>query len=1154
MSERESAPAESPADSVIKALPRFIPLRLHSAYSMLEGAIHVKKMAELCAKAGVPAAALTDHGNLFGALEFSETLAKAGVQPIAGCLLPLRLEPPGNAAADPSLLLLAQNEAGYRALMKLASKSFLESGSDAPHLLLEDFARWSEGLICLTGGADGPAGRFLRSNRRALAESHIEELARIYPGRLYVEIQRHGAEGRKRTPQEDDTEAAFLEIAYARGLPIAATQDTLYAAPDMADAHDAMLCIASGARVEETERLRLTPEHYFKTPEQMAALFADLPEALESTVEIAKRCAYRPKTHKPILPRFADDEVEEAKRQAEEGLAARLAVGPLYAERVVYQERLAYELSIIARMGFSGYFLIVSDFIKWAKEHGIPVGPGRGSGAGSLVAWSLLITDLDPIRYGLLFERFLNPDRVSMPDFDIDFCQEKRDRVIRYVQEKYGRDQVAQIITFGKLQARAALRDVGRVLNMPYGQIDKLCKMVPNNPAKPVTIQEAVDGEPRLREEIRGSEAVSKLFDTAIKLEGLYRHASTHAAGVVIGDRPLDELVPLYRDPRSDMPVTQFNMKWVEPAGLVKFDFLGLKTLSVLQEAVDLLKARGIETDLATIPLDDAATYALYGRAETVGVFQVEGAGMRDALRQLRPTAIEDIIAIVALYRPGPMSNIPHYCAVKHGREPADYLHPKLEPVLKETYGVIIYQEQVMEIAKLLSGYSLGEADLLRRAMGKKIKAEMDQQRSRFVEGAVERGLDRAKADEIFDLLAKFADYGFNKSHAAAYALVSYQTAWLKANHPLEFLAATMTFDMHNTDKLGVYKQELDRLGVKLTPPDVNRSEARFSAGEGEIFYALGALKNVGAEAMQGIVEERKARGPFRDVFEFLRRIDPRQINKRALENLIRAGALDKLDSNRRKLFKNLDKLLAYAQSAAADRASAQDSLFGGPPPPPKLEAHEDWPAMERLDEEQAAVGFHLSGHPLDDFASALKRKRFLSLGEMERSGAAGGRIAAVVISRQEKKSQKSGRPFAFVKFSDQTGIAEGMAFSDLLSTSRELLEPGRLVALTVEAERNGEQARMTIQGVEDLREATAGAPPEGVILRIAPEASAAYLRARLEPAKAPRGAELRLALLTREGEAQIRLQGRYAVTPDFMSGLRSAVGVLSVEEFLPER
>ncbi|MDD2868779.1 DNA polymerase III subunit alpha [Neomegalonema sp.] len=1139
---------ESPAPLAL-IQPRFIPLRLHSSYSMLEGAIHVKAMAKLCEKAGVPAAALTDHGNLFGALEFSETLAKAGVQPIIGCLLPLRLESPGNAAADPTILLLAQSEAGYLHLLKLTSKSFLESGADSPHVLMEDLARWSEGLICLTGGADGPAGRLLRSDRRAMAEAHLEDLARLYPDRLYVEIQRHGTEGRKRAPDEEETEAAFLEMAYARDLPIVATQDTLYAAAEMAEAHDAMLCIASGARVEDAERVRLTPERYFKSPEQMAALFADLPEALEATVEIARRCAHRPKTHKPILPRFAPDEVEEARRQAEEGLARRLATGPLYAAREAYEERLAYELSIIARMGFSGYFLIVSDFIKWAKEQGIPVGPGRGSGAGSLVAWSLLITDLDPIRYGLLFERFLNPDRVSMPDFDIDFCQEKRHFVIDYVQRKYGRDQVAQIITFGKLQARAALRDVGRVLNMPYGQVDKLCKMVPNNPAKPVTIEEAVAGEPRLREEIRSHAAVAKLFDIATKLEGLYRHASTHAAGVVIGDRPLDELVPLYLDPRSEMPVTQFNMKWVEPAGLVKFDFLGLKTLSVIQEALELIPA---PVDISAISLEDDRTYALYSRAETVGVFQVEGTGMRDALRQLRPTSIEDIIALVALYRPGPMSNIPHYCAVKHGREEPEYLHPKLEPVLKETYGVIIYQEQVMEIAKLLSGYSLGEADLLRRAMGKKIKAEMDQQRSRFVEGAVERGLDRAKADEIFDLLAKFADYGFNKSHAAAYALVSYQTAWLKANHPLEFMAATMTFDMHNTDKLGVYKQELDRLGIKLSPPDVNRSGAKFVTGEGEILYALGAVKNVGAEAMEGVVRERKANGPFRDVFDFLRRIDPRQVNKRALENLVRAGAFDKLEPNRHKLFVNLDSLLAYAQSSAADRASGQNSLFGGPAAaaPPRLKTQEDWPAMEKLDEEQSAIGFHLSGHPLDDFEAALRRKKFLTLRDLEHSGAAGGRVAVVIISRQEKKSQ-SGRMFAFVKFSDRTGISEGMAFSDLLNASRDLLEPGRLVALAVEADRNGEQMRLKLQAVEDLREATAGAAAECVLIRLTPEAAPLALKARLDPARTTRGAEVRMTLETTAGPAQIRLPERYAMTPDLMSSLRSATGVLGVEEVL---
>src|SRR5665213_2003056 len=701
-------------------LADFIHLRVHTAYSLSAGAIKIKELVGLCKATRLPA---------------------------------------------------------------LVSRSFLDSEAGAePAVALADLAASSEGLLCLAGGAKGPLGRLIAEGQAESADNLLGELKAAFPGRLYIELTRHGL------PEEARTENGFVDLAYQHDLPLVATNDAYFPDRDYHEAHDALLCIAQGKVVDDSDRHRLTPDHYFRAAAEMRVLFADLPEACDNTLVIARRCGFMPVAQKPILPAFPTPEgmSEEAtlRGEAAAGLAARLrALGsdPDGDERAApYRERLDFELKVIIEMGFAGYFLIVADFIQWAKRQGIPVGPGRGSGAGSVVAWALTITDLDPLRFGLLFERFLNPERVSMPDFDIDFCQERRDEVIRYVQQKYGRDRVAQIITFGKLQARGVLRDVGRVLGLPYGQVDRLCKLVPQNPANPVTLARAIEDEPKLQAERDGDPVVKRAFNIARKLEGLTRHASTHAAGIVIGDRALSELVPLYRDPKSDMPVTQFNMKWVEQAGLVKFDFLGLKTLTVLQTAVALVKRRGIEIDLTAIPLDDKKTYDLLARAEAVGVFQLESAGMRRALLDMRPDRFDDIIALVALYRPGPMANIPRYIEVKHGREKPDYLHPKLKTILEETQGIIIYQEQVMEIAKVLSGYSLGGADLLRRAMGKKIQSEMDAQRETFVTGAQAHGVGKGLAEHIFDQVAKFAGYGFNKSHAAAYALVAYQTAYLK--------------------------------------------------------------------------------------------------------------------------------------------------------------------------------------------------------------------------------------------------------------------------------------------------------------------------------------------------------------------------------------
>ncbi len=1077
----------------------FVHLRVHSAYSLSEGAIQPKKLAALCQKEKMPAVAVTDSANLFGALEFAGAAKDAGVQPIIGCLLPVtRAEAAQNrmgvAPPPDHLPLLVQSDLGYRNLMKLVSAAYLDGDPQLPpQLPFARVAELAEGLIALTGGPGGALDRLLEEGQGAAADLWFGELMRAFPGRLYVEIQRHGL------PAEARVEAGLLDLAYRHEVPLLATNDAFFAGEELYEAHDALLCIAGGVTLAEENRRRLTPEHRFKSAAEMRRLFADLPEACDNTLVVARRCAYFPKKRSPILPAFPTvegrSEAEELKAQAEAGLERRLETlvwkpgmdaAAKAAAALPYRDRLAYELGVIVQMGFPGYFLIVADFIQWAKGQGIPVGPGRGSGAGSVVAWALTITDLDPLRWGLLFERFLNPERVSMPDFDIDFCQDRRDEVIRYVQGKYGADRVAQIITFGKLQARAVLRDVGRVLQMPYGYVDKLCKLVPNNPANPVTLKDAIAGEPQLQAYRDADETVARLMDMALKLEGLYRHASTHAAGVVIGDRRLDELIPLYRDPRSDMRVTQFNMKYVEDAGLVKFDFLGLKTLTVLAEAERLIRRREKDFDLGLVPLDDARTYAMLSRAETVGVFQLESSGMRSAVKDLKPDRLEDIIALVALYRPGPMANIPAYVNRKHGREEPDYLYPTLEGILKETFGIMIYQEQVMQIAQELSGYSLGGADLLRRAMGKKIKSEMDAQKKTFIDGATARGVPAGKAEQIFDQVEKFAGYGFNKSHAAAYALVAYQTAYLKANYPVEFMAASMTLDMGNTDKLNEFRQELDRLGIKLLPPDVNGSAAAFTVapgpgGDSAIRYALAALKGVGAAAMRALVQEREERGPFKSLADFANRVDPKAVNKRTVESLAAAGAFDALSPNRRQVFDAAETIVRHAAASAESRNSNQASLFGGDQqaaPRLALPQAVDWSPLEKLQHEFDAVGFYLSAHPLDGYQQSLKRLGVVKLADLaglSRLDPGRRKVAAIILGKQERTA-KSGNRFAFIQFSDQTGAAEAIVFAEVLSKSRELFDSGQPLLLSLDARLESDELKLMVQNVEPLEAAAAQA------------------------------------------------------------------------------
>ncbi|MFD1190571.1 DNA polymerase III subunit alpha [Phenylobacterium conjunctum] len=1137
----------------------FVHLRVRSAYSLLEGAIKADKVPGYAAKNGMPAVALTDRANLFGALEFSVSAKDAGVQPIVGCALPVTGigGKAGEAwAKTPTVVLLAQTEQGYLNLSVLSSHAYVESdGMSEPSAPWELVAQHSEGLILLSGGPDGPIDPLFAAGKTAEGNAALAEMARVFGDRFYIELQRHG------TPAEAAAEPDLVAFAYANDVPLVATNDVYFAAKAMYDAHEALLCIADGAFISQDERRRVTDEHWFKPAADMRALFADLPEACDNTVDIARRCAFMVKKRDPILPRFPSDagrtEAEELAHQAREGLKARMARGQANAFPVEdYEARLEREIGVITQMGFPGYFLIVSDFIKWAKARGIPVGPGRGSGAGSLVAYSLTITDLDPLRYGLLFERFLNPERVSMPDFDIDFCQERREEVISYVQQRYGRDRVAQIITFGTLQARAVLRDVGRVLQLPLGQVDRLAKMVPANPANPVTLAKAIEIEPRLREQRDSDEAVALLLDTSLQLEGLYRNASTHAAGVVIGDRPLTELTPLYRDPRSELPATQFNMKWVESAGLVKFDFLGLKTLTVIDRALKHLEKRGARVDMAALPLDDAKTYELMSNAQTVGVFQLEGQGMRDTLRQLRPGSIEDVTAVGALYRPGPMDNIPAFIDCKFGRKPIDTLHPTLAPVLNETYGIIVYQEQVMQIAQILAGYSLGEADLLRRAMGKKKKEEMEQQRARFVSGAEAKGVPAAQSGAIFDLVDKFAGYGFNKSHAAAYAVVSYQTAWLKANAPVEFFAASMSLDIANTDKLSVFYQDAKRFGVTIRAPDINTSGADFEVENGEVLYALGGIRNVGLQAMEHVVEVRREGGAFRDIFDFVERIDPRQVNKRCFETLARAGAFDSLNANRAQLVAAADVLIGYGQSIAAERASSQGSLFGGDQAEaqrPRIPKAEPWTPTQRLDEELAAVGFYLSGHPLDDMVEALRRKRTDLLADVipkAEAGAEAFRMAGIVRRKQERASQSSGEKFAFVTFSDPTGEYEVLFPPESLRKCREMLEPGKAVAIKVRAKARDGEVRFFGDDAEPVDKTIANAVA-GLRVHVTPRsAEIDALKRRLEGVSNARGGEIILVAAVEGGrEIELKLPGRFTLDGAVRGALKTAPGVVFVED-----
>ncbi len=1141
----------------------FVPLRVFSAYTMLEGAIEPKEIGDAAKKLGFPAIAICDRNGLYGVMPFQDGAKAKGVQPIIGMLIGIkRPDRGGSSFTRDWLAVYAQDAGGYDNLCRLASMAHLDRPEELDaHVTLEQLVGKTDGLIALTAGGEGALARLLAAGQADAASGYLDTLQSLFPKRLYIELSRRG------DATEEAAENALIDLAYARDLPLVATNPAFYAEPDFFDAHDAMLCIADGEYVENDDRRKSSRETWIKTGKQMREIFADLPEALANTMVVAQRCAAVAPKRDPILPSLAGDrgaEDQQLRDDALAGLEKRLEIAGIIDtdERQIYYNRLTFEADVITSMGFSGYFLIVADFIKWAKTNDIPVGPGRGSGAGSVVAWALTITDLDPLKLGLLFERFLNPARVSMPDFDIDFCETRREEVIRYVQAKYGRDHVAQIITFGRLKSRAVLKDTGRVLQMSYGQVDRLAKLVPNHPTDPWDLKRALNGVSELSQAYKSDTDVRRLFDLAMKLEGLPRHSSTHAAGVVIGDRPLDRLVPLYRDPRSDMPVTQFDMKYAEAAGLVKFDFLGLKTLSVLQRALNSIEAReGHRPDLDTLGWDDEAVYALLQKGDTVGVFQLESEGMRRTLAAVKPTGFGDIIALVSLYRPGPMDNIPMFGDRKNGRAAVQYPHPLLEGILAETYGIFVYQEQVMQAAQILAGFSLGDADLLRRAMGKKIRQEMDAQRAGFVAGCAANDIASRQANELFDLIDKFAGYGFNKSHAAAYALLAYQTAWLKTHYREDFFAASMAFDLSNTDKLAIYADDMRRMKVRALPPCINASDADFVVVEDEqglaVRYALGALKNVGEAAMALLCADRTEIGTFGNIDDLAARISPRLINRRQLESLAGAGAFDGLSANRAGVFAVAETILAVASSAENSRISGQGALFGEGAAAVvrvQLPTSAVWSLSERMAAEKEAFGFYFSAHPVDRYAhvaAAHGARSFAAIGNQP-APIDGSRTTAVMAALVESvrwRTSAKGNRYLMATLSDPSGAFEVTCFDE--AAQRDIEEAGRnggCGLLNVELDRRpGEETpRVTVRRIQPLETLAGHARLKAEIIADDPQALARLADA-LSGARGGRSEIVVRAMLTENREATIMLGRDFLIDGELADTIATISGVQSV-------
>ena len=1060
----------------------FTHLKIHTQFSICEGAVKITDLSSYCKENKIRAIGLCDSNNLCGALEFSETLAKSRTQPIIGTQINIQYK--GYRGKIP---LFARNLEGYKNLIKLSSKSFLEIGeNEEPHCTIKDIIENNEGLILLTGSFDGLIGKLFSKNLTEEIINLLKNLKNLLKDNMYIEIQRHNDIGEK------IFEKFLLSASSKLDLPIIATNEVFYLNKDMHEAHDAYLCIGEKTYINVKDRRKYSNEHYLKSSAEMEKIFYDLPEALKNNINFPYKCSYRPRNSLPVLPNIQTNKTENVDnlliKESSEGLEEKLQEYVLpyckknHLEKTLtnYKERLDHEIKIISSMKYSSYFLIVSDYIKWAKKNDIPVGPGRGSGAGSLVAWSLSITDIDPIKFGLIFERFLNPDRISMPDFDIDFCEEKRDKVFNYLKQKYGKG-VAHIITFGKLKARMAFRDIGRVLGLPYGYVDTLCKMIPFDPSRPITLKESIAREPRLQKEEKKDSRVKKLIELSLKLEGLNRNMATHAAGVVIAEKNISEFVPLYKDFSSNLllPSTQFDMYSSENAGLIKFDLLGLKTLTVINKTISLLKKKKIKLEISKIKLDDEKVFKLLSLGYTVGLFQLESAGMREALVQMKPNKFEDIIALVALYRPGPMSNIPIYNQCKHGEKEPDYLHPKLKKILEPTYGVIIYQEQVMQIAQALSGFSAGEADILRRAMGKKKRSELEKQKERFISGAVKNGITKETANIIFRKIEPFAEYGFNKSHAAAYAMIAYQTAYLKTYYPNEFIAASMSNELSNTDKLSEFFEELKRLKIKVERPCINKCFAEFVPQDNTLFYALGAIKNVGFEAISQVVDEREKNGEFKSLSDFINRVNPKNINKLQLEGLVKAGAFDKIFKDRKNLYDNIPNIIQNSKSIHENKANNQTSLFADDNHSISYLSKDNqiskWNKDEVLSKEFESIGFYMSDHPLKNYEDALKQYNVKTFEEFEKDIDNECFLAGTIMTIKEKKTSK-GNSFAVIKFSDMSKVFELFLFSEILEINRKKLIEGKSFLLTVIKDKENQEnrfRRINVRKVLSLEEFT---------------------------------------------------------------------------------
>ena len=1049
-------------------------LKIHSQYSICEGAVKIDDLKDFYKDKNIRALGLSDTSNLCGALEFAEKISKTGVQPIIGTQINFKFN--DTIGLIP---LYALNENGYKRIIELSSLSYLNDIEiNEPYLNFNELLKPNEGVSLFSGTVNGLFGQLFEKGKFKEIEKLYSDLKSLYKDRFYIEIQRHGDTNEKGFEKFNLSKSLTLEI------PLIATNEVYYIDKNMHEAHDALICIKNKAYVNEKNRVRLSDQHYLKNNSEMSELFADLPEALENNYNFPYRCSFRPIFSKPILPNISSEKGGDAdeilKRDSLEGLknkfekVFKVKNSNLLSNNhyLKYKDRLDHELNIIIEMKYASYFLIVSDYIKWAKKNDIPVGPGRGSGAGSLVAWCLSITDVDPIRFNLIFERFLNPDRISMPDFDIDFCEEKRDLVFEYLNKKY-KDSVAHIVTFGKLKARMVIRDVGRVLGLAYGFVDNISKMIPFDPSRPQSLSECIAGEPRLQKLIKDDPRVKKLTNLSLKLEGLNRNFATHAAGVVIADKKLTEAVPLYKDSSSNLllPSTQFDMYSAENAGLIKFDFLGLKTLTVINNTQKLIKKYNQNFDIEQIDYDDQKVFDLLSSGNTVGLFQIESAGMREALIQMKPNHIEDIIALVALYRPGPMNNIPIYNDCKNGKQTPDYLHPLLEEILKPTYGVIIYQEQVMQIAQKLSGFTAGQADLLRRAMGKKKRAELEKQKQNFINGAVKNGINKEVAAGIFLKIEPFAEYGFNKSHAAAYAIISYQTAFLKTYYPKEFIAASMTMDISNQNKLGEFYEELKRLGVEIIRPNINQCYADFRTENGKFYYALGGIKAVGFESISNIIEERSKNGKFSSISDFINRINPKDINKLQLEGLVKAGAFDELHLNRQSLFNSIPNFITKSKNIYENKTNNQIELFE------ENESQEneltpdimDWKFEERLSKEFEAVGFFVSDHPLNQYKNFFEDFNIIDFNKFNSNSKINeANIAGTLLKIQERKTAK-GNPYAVIKLTDLNNIFELFIFSDTLQMNREILKEGNSLSLTLSKSLTNDKNRFIRINVQNI-------------------------------------------------------------------------------------